>query len=157
MTVLVLIPTDPTTTIHPGSGVVTGGDRSDAPPGYLRVWYEGSTTATNLQRWADRVHCAADRMLTGYPTSAVRNAPGDDFIALGFYSPDTGEFDWQVPHWRTALSEWLGRPVTDDDLTTTISHHQALREMKRLRAGTTQDQMNSQFLSKSGPAPYRGL
>ena len=157
MRVLVLIPTNPTTTILPGSGVVAGGDRADAPLGYFRVWYEGNTTATNLQRYADRVHCAADRMLTCYPTSAVRNAPAEDFISLGFYLPDTGEFDWQVPHWRPALSEWLGRPVTDEDLTTTLAQHEARREMKRLRSGTPEDQMNARFLSQNGPAPYRGL
>lgn len=118
MTVLVLIP-EPGTGIDPGSGVVAGTPGTPGPPtGYLTVWYEGNRHgAVNLERWADRVHNAADRMLTRYPTIAMRNLPAEQLRAIGTYDPDTGEFTPGIPHWRAALEAWLGRPVTDDDLT----------------------------------------
>jgi hypothetical protein len=124
MNVLVLIPFVETS-IAPGSGVVTGGDRGDADSGELRVWFEGNLfNAVNLQRWADRVHCAAERMRTNYPTTAVRNFPGECFRAVAFYDPETGRFDWQVPGWRALLSDWLGRPVEDEDLQTSLVAHE---------------------------------
>lgn len=156
--VLVLVPWDATAGIAPGSGVVTGGDREGTPLGHMRVWFEGNLNgAVNLQRWADRVHNAADRMLTNYPTTAVLEASGDHFRALGFYDPESGTFDWQVPHWREALSEWLGHPVTPEDLTTTVGSHAARRTMQRLRAGSPAEQQQAALLSRQGPHPYRNL
>jgi len=124
MSVIVLVPRA-AGPIAPASGVVTGGARDGLEAGHFRVWFEGNLYgATNLRHWADRIHCAADRMLSTYPTTAVLNLPADDFQALGFYDLATGTFDWQVPHWRSSLAAWLGRPVTDEDITTTLATSQ---------------------------------
>lgn len=149
MTVLVLIPAVEGI-ITPKSGVVTGGDRAGAPLGHFRVWFEGNAHgAVNLNTWADRIHCATDRMLNGYPTTAVRNLPAEQFRAIGFYDPEKGEFDWQVPHWRSALSEWLGKPVTSEDITTTLAHHEKQRAIARLRQGSPQQQLLAKMLPEN--------
>lgn len=157
MAVMVLIPSV-VGPIARGSGVVTGGERAHAPLGHMRVWFEGNLNgAVNLERWADRVHCAADRMLSGYPTTAVRDLPGAQFQAVAFYDPGSGIFDWQVPYWRSALSEWLGRSIVDEDIETSLALHESKRAMSRLRSGAPQERMMADLLSRHGPANFRGI
>lgn len=158
MAVLVLLP-DSDLGIDRGSGVVLvpGPPGQGVPVGSFRVWFEGNRHgAANMERWADRVHHAADRALAGYPTVATGVFPAEKFRALGFYDPATGRFDWQVPRWRTALSEYLGRPVTDEDITTTVTAHDARRAMAASRTGTAMQQQQARALSAHDPAPYRG-
>jgi len=141
MAILVLV-AEPGTGIDPGSGIVAGVLDANTPPGHFRVWFEGNRNgAVNLQRWADRVHCAADRMVTSYPTIAVRDIDSLYFKALGTYDITTGLFTWGVPHWRESLSAWLGRPVEDDDLVTSVAENRrnaaALRRLTHPGASGT--------------------
>lgn len=158
---LVLIPAPDvaaTLGIDPGSGIVAGKPASSTPPGHFRVWFEGNRHgAINLQRWADRVDCAAGRMLTNYPTVAVRDLPAESFLALATYEADTGNFSWGYPMWRDPLTAWLGHPVTDEDITTSNARHAARRGMAQLRAGTPEQQAQAHMLTHFGPAPYRGI
>lgn len=113
--------------IDAGSGVVVASPREQGTPdGFFRVWFEGNRHgAVNLVRWADRVHCAAERMLAQSPTVAVRDVPIDDVRALGTYDAESGRFEWGVPHWRETLSAWLGRPVVDEDLVSSVAERRA--------------------------------
>jgi hypothetical protein len=152
--------------IDPGSGVVAMPDSNDREPGVtaagdregrISVWFEGNRFgAINLQRWADRVFCAADRMVSRYPTRAVAVLAEDDFTCVGLFALDTGMFSWQVPDPMTVLQNWSSTPMTVEDLVTSSAVHEAGRAMADLRASGPAGMMQAQMLSAHGPALYRG-
>src|SRR5262245_57192180 len=88
---LILLPKPGTyaaTAIADGSGVVG----VESAPGKLTVSYEGNLyDAVNLRNWSDRVIHAADRLRTGYPTSARGIFPAQDFQIIGTVQPYQGK------------------------------------------------------------------
>lgn len=66
--------------IEPKSGIV-GINKND---GNVLIYYEGNLHgASNLETYEERVKCAAGRMFTRYPTSAMRNANEADLMKVG--------------------------------------------------------------------------
>lgn len=84
------VPTQPShlDLVTGASGIVTDGVVVD---GRLHAYYEGNLyNAVNLRRWVDRVACAAERLLTAYPTTARVSVAPTDLSVVGQYDPVTG-------------------------------------------------------------------
>ena len=110
--------------IEPGSGVVSGIRPDDVPAGRIRVWF---SLPSGGDRWLDRVRIAADLMGTGLPGALTRDLPVSGLHAIGLYDPATGRFEPGVGHWRRSLSSWLGRPVTETDVTSALPFRRSRR------------------------------
>jgi hypothetical protein len=99
--------------IDRGSGIV--GVKLDDPrseEGTILVHFEGNRFgALNLQRWADRVSCAADRLLAKYPTVASAVLMTSDLREVGSFDPDTGSVCLYDEDSRALVGNWLGSEV----------------------------------------------
>ena len=75
--------TDAANQIAEGSGIVGVPQLDASEPSFL-VYFEGNLYgACNLQELDQRIKCAADRMLRGYPTVARGVFPQDQFEVIG--------------------------------------------------------------------------
>lgn len=90
--------------VRPASAIV--GERQG---NYVHTHYEGGG-AENVQTYEERIHHAASRRETRYPTIAQRAWDPDDLVRVG-----TVRFDDDLRHWvmadisdEAALSAWLG-------------------------------------------------
>jgi hypothetical protein len=89
--------------IEPGAGII-GSPRADHP-GKLLIDYEDNRAgAINIRTYADRVLHAADRHLTGYPTSKRLLVDADDLLRVGTF--DTCSRVVEVNDSET-LESWL--------------------------------------------------
>jgi hypothetical protein len=89
--------------IQPGAGIV-GGQRL-GHPGKLLIDYEDNRAgAENIRSYADRLAQAADRHLTGYPTSSRLLADPDDLLHVGTFDTQTGMVEVSNGE---ALEAWL--------------------------------------------------
>jgi hypothetical protein len=110
-------------TIQPGAGIV-GGQRV-AYPGKLLIDYEDNRAgADNIRTYADRLAHAADRHLTGYPTSNRLLADPDDLLQVGTFDTHTGMVEVSNSE---ALEAWLAEahagaiPDLDTETRTTVT------------------------------------
>jgi hypothetical protein len=96
--------------IAPGSAVVAPEGASEIADRVL-VHYEGNLHgAENLQRYVDRVHCAAGRAAYRYPTIALASAHASDLTRVGRYDLTRGQLTVENAQ---ALEAWLEGPVGD--------------------------------------------
>ena len=89
--------------IQPGAGII-GTDRHDNPMRILVDYEDNRSAAVNIRTYADRLAHAADRHLTGYPTSNRLLADPDDLLLVGTFDPNTGVVQ---PSNSEALEAWL--------------------------------------------------
>jgi hypothetical protein len=90
--------------IVPGSGIV-GRDEGER----VQIDYEGAIYGqASLARFADRVHQAAGRAVTGYPTVARMWMKREDLRRIGTWDARTGEVRLDDEAAATALAAWLG-------------------------------------------------
>lgn len=83
----VYVPADVFTTIAPKSGIVGSPVHGSD---HICIDYEGNLHgAANMQTWDDRVHHAAGRHVSVYPTVARMHVPAHWLIAVGSYSVRT--------------------------------------------------------------------
>lgn len=89
--------------IRPGSAIV-GEIRGDM----IETHYEGGG-ASNVQTFEDRIHQAAGRRMTRYPTSALRAWPADELVVVGTVAYSNALRHWYVADVsdRQALDAWL--------------------------------------------------
>lgn len=84
---LILIPhagTDAAALIHPKSAIVARDDFDSE--GQLLCYYEGNTFgAINLRDYRSRLDCAAGRLLSSYPTSAMGSFEANSMTVVGIY------------------------------------------------------------------------
>lgn len=89
--------------IQPGAGIV-GTPHADQP-GKLQIDYEDNrAAAVNIRTYADRLAHAADRHLSGYPTSNRLLVDADDLLQVGTFDTHTGVIH---PSNSEALEAWL--------------------------------------------------
>jgi hypothetical protein len=119
-TVVVVVPDRPGGIVA-GSGVVC----ATTPTGPTVVSLEGNLyAAANIVTFADRVYQAADRLLRGYPTSAVRTLPAAHLLVLGSFDTVTGTVTLAGDRERGILADWLGFDQVDPgELETTCADH----------------------------------
>lgn len=92
--------------ILPGTAIV--GTRQGA---LLRIDFEGNRYgAVNLRRFEERVRCAHDRHVSGYPTTARMLVAHDDMAIVGFFDPEAGLLVVD----REVLDEWNARQPGGD-------------------------------------------
>src|SRR6266511_990050 len=90
--------------IQPGAGII-GTDRHDNPTRILVDYEDNRSGAVNIIRtYADRLAHAADRQLSGYPTSLRLLADPDDLLLVGTFDSHTGVVQ---PSNSEALEAWL--------------------------------------------------
>jgi hypothetical protein len=131
-------------TIDAGSGIV--GTASDEL-GRTLVDFEGNRYgAVNLVTYADRVHCAADRHVVRYPTTARALLDTITLVRVGTFDPETGDIDLlgadeDPDAARARIAAWCGVTPADVDaqLRTTSARHQMRREIAAARASGNPD------------------
>lgn len=90
-------------TIQPGAGII-GSPRVDHP-GKLLIDYEDNHASTvNIRSYADRLARAADRHLSGYPTSNRLLVDADELLLAGTFDTHTSVVH---PSNSEALEAWL--------------------------------------------------
>jgi hypothetical protein len=90
--------------VHAGSAIVG----REACDGYVHVDFEGSP----YQTFEERLRCAANRHLTGYPTVARTGIPVADLIEVGRYDPqDSTMTPARNAAAQRALGRWLNQPA----------------------------------------------
>jgi hypothetical protein len=148
----VWIPTATVTDLAPASVVVTAETPEPTdPPGMTLGWFEGNIhRASGLERFADRAHLAAGRMLERYPTSAMRAFRPSELRLIGHLDMVTGEIHL-IDQAGDDLVAWLGiEPgALVEELLTTSARHMARRELR------TVDPVTREFLRRHGPPIYR--
>jgi hypothetical protein len=91
------------------SGIVSNGEPVN---GRLHAYFEGNLFgAVNLRRWVDRVACAADRLLTEYPTTAKMLVAATDLTVVGHYDPVTGAVVLDGAEASALAGSWCGEWV----------------------------------------------
>jgi hypothetical protein len=133
----VYVPADPdrpVLAIEPGSGIVGG--RQFAPEGRLAVDYEGNVYQTpQFARFASRVHHAAGRHSTNYPTVARAWAKAEDLVCIGEFNESSGEVIIYGDEERGLLCRWLGVDELDaDELQAEGARFEMRREIIAARA-----------------------
>lgn len=111
--------------VLPGSGIV------GAPEGgHVLIDFEGNRNgASNIVTFADRVHHAAGRAATRYPTVARRLVPREAVSEVGGYDEDEGVVVLDGPDAAETLAAWLGVAALDEaQLRSTGAHHERRRE-----------------------------
>jgi hypothetical protein len=112
----------------------------------LVVYFEGNRYgAVNLQRWADRVECAAGRLTAKYPTSALCAAERDDIQLLGLF--DGGAVQLDDPDDRSAIARWCGE-TDDEQLTITTVEHQRRGSRAALLHAAGGDELSARTLAR---------
>jgi hypothetical protein len=90
--------------IATGSGIV--GKQRGA---WVDLWYEGNLyQAENLNRWVERVACAAGRMGENYPTRARAVVPAEWVQQVGWYEAETSSV---IVENLEAVSSWSGEAI----------------------------------------------
>jgi DMSO/TMAO reductase YedYZ molybdopterin-dependent catalytic subunit len=124
---------------------------------YLTCYFEGNVyNAANIKTYADRALHAVGRLHTKYPTAACMNIPRAALIPVGTFDDKFGEVRVDQDR-RPLLASWIGVPIDelDGELETSDSSQalaaRTLREMDR----TPEGRLQSAWLRKNGPAPYR--
>lgn len=129
----VFVPSDHSplvTEIAAGSGIVGSSDPEDADR--VIIDYEGNLyTASNVVTFADRVHVAAGRHTSRYPTVARQRVSAADVVAVGEWDGNEGIV--RVTHPET-LATWLGAPATADELMATDARYEQVRAWRQLLA-----------------------
>jgi hypothetical protein len=73
----------------------------------IQVDYEGGIYGQiNLRRFVERVHCAADRQASDYPSGSRAWVPAADLTAIGSFTADSGQVKLD-PAAQSALASWL--------------------------------------------------
>lgn len=134
-----------------GSGIVgTFQDKTR-----ILIDFEGNIYgAVNLATWADRIHSAAGRAETKYPTTARRSVRISDLVLVGSYESDTGEVDLSQSELspeetRTLVEEWTGGTVEVETLTANIGYHESKRMLLILKEGTPEQRMQAAWLERT--------
>lgn len=95
----------------PGSAVVA--DPTREADGMLTCWYEGNVgnRAINLRDFYSRLCCAAGRLVSSYPTTALSGFPVTDLIPVGVFDADRNVvLEIFAPE---TLVAWCGEGVGD--------------------------------------------
>lgn len=113
--------------ILPGSGIV-GRPRG----GSILADYEGNRfNGPSLAVYADRVHHAAGRAATGYPTVARSLMPADALTPVAFYDDQEGQIVPDDAQAEQMICAWLGAELLDAaQLRTTGASHERRREIR---------------------------
>lgn len=106
--VRVFVPADlSSTSIAPRAGIV-GVETGDGHVlAYFEGWIHGAMQYADLDargQWEAAVDHAAGRMLTGYPTSAMRAFPAAELVEIGIYDPAARSIDVTD---EATLATWL--------------------------------------------------
>lgn len=117
--------------IAPGSGVV-----GRAQGAMVLADFEGNLHgADNIRTLADRLHHAAGRAATRYPTVARRLVPAEALLAVGWYDEQSGRLVPDDAEAEAHLAGWLGRQALDpDELETTGAFHEHRRAVSAATA-----------------------
>ena len=105
------LPSQPSHLVHvaSASGIVSNGVPVN---GRLQAYFEGNLfNAVNIHRWVDRVACAADRLLTEYPTTAKMLVAATDLTVVGHYDPVTGAVVLDGAESSALAGSWCGEWV----------------------------------------------
>jgi hypothetical protein len=89
--------------IQPGAGII-GSPRADHPGKLLIDYEDNHAEAINIQTYADRVLYAADRHLTGYPTTKRLLVDTVDLLPVGTFDTRSGVIEVNDSQ---ALESWL--------------------------------------------------
>jgi hypothetical protein len=89
--------------IQPGTGII-GSPRLDHPGRLLIDYEDNQAEAINIRTYADRVMHAADRHLTGYPTSKRMLVDAGDLLPVGIFDTSSGLVEVSDSE---ALESWL--------------------------------------------------
>lgn len=114
--------------ILPGSGIVG----TPQAGGRILADYEGNRFGgDSLVVYADRVHHAAGRHTSRYPTVARSLVPADSLREVGWWDQDTGLVAPHGPDEAALLAGWLGTEHLDDrELQATSGGHAIRRELR---------------------------
>lgn len=95
--------------LAPRSGIV-GVEMADGHIlAYYEGWVHGAMQYADLDvrgQWEAAVDHAAGRMLTGYPTSAMRSFEPSELVEVGIYDPAARSIEITDPE---AVDSWLGQ------------------------------------------------
>jgi hypothetical protein len=131
--------------IDHGSGIVSA--TSDENIGILRVhdrvhidhvivYFEGNRYgAMNLRRWVDRVSCAADRLLTKYPTVAVACLDRTTLLEVGTLDPTAGVATLHDEQCREIVARWAGEDVKVEEYTLRALRDRKIEDSALLASG----------------------
>jgi hypothetical protein len=89
--------------IQSGAGII-GSPRADHPDKLLIDYEDNRAEAINIRTYADRVLHAADRHLTGSPTSKRLLVDADDLLRVGTFDTRSGVVEVSDSQ---ALESWL--------------------------------------------------
>ena len=89
--------------IRPGAGII-GSPQPDHPDRLLIDYEDNQAEAINIRTYADRVMHAADRHLTGYPTSKRMLVDAEDLLPVGTFDTSSGLVEVSDSQ---ALESWL--------------------------------------------------
>jgi len=158
----VYVPSNPASTrIDAGSGIVSTDPPAATDGGRIAVDYEGNRYGSSSMRtWADRIHHAAGRCATRYPTIARAVLPADALTRVGSYDDQNGHITLDTtPDGRSdtleLVSAWLGldRDEVAGELdTVSSSRHLMLREVRDALASGDPATM---FAARQMAARYR--
>ena len=103
-----------------GSAVVGFDPDTIDPDNEITVYYEGNFyNAANLNTFEEKCLCAADRMLTNYPTLAFANVLRSELLWVGWFNLETkaltlGEWGEEI------FEEWIDidsdNNITEEDV-----------------------------------------
>lgn len=80
------------------------------------VYFEGNLfNAVNLQTYWERLKCAAGRLITRYPTSALQEIQPSDYTVLGYLQAEKDPFALYIKEISNpaALSNWAQENIAD--------------------------------------------
>ena len=105
--------------------------------GRISVYYEGNIyDYSGMIRFADRVACAAGRLVERYPTVARASLPESDLARIGYWDDEAGLVIPDEPGAQAALAAYLETAILDPDELVGISSSrwQIRRELEAARA-----------------------
>jgi hypothetical protein len=102
----------------------------------VMVYFEGNRFgADNLQRWVDRVNCAAGRLLSRYPTVATALLPVGELEEVGVFDVDRGVATLHDERARLVVSRWTEEGIKLEELTVRAVQDRELRAAATAAAG----------------------